>query len=105
MTDYDLFEQAMSEYEKVNTLDTLGNESQENLKSSLMGWNEVVTQVNSDNIVKIVVNNQELNGFKLLKAGDEVRLGKTHIFDWEKLVLNSDFFEKKEEAVYLSKNK
>ena len=45
----------------VNTLDTLGNESQENLKSSLMGWNEVVTQVNSDNIVKIVVNNQELN--------------------------------------------
>ena len=40
-----------------------------------------------------------------MKAGDEVRLGKTHIFDWEKLVLNSDFFEKKEEAVYLSKNK
>ena len=50
------------------------------------------------------VNNQELNGFKLLKAGDEVRLGKTHIFDWEKLVLNYDFFEKKEEVVYLTKN-
>jgi len=50
------------------------------------------------------VNNQELNGFKLLKVGDEVRLGKTHIFAWEKLVLNSDFLEKKEEVVPLYKN-
>ena len=50
------------------------------------------------------VNSQSLNGFRLLKSGDEVRLGKTFILDWEKLVLNSNFYKKKEGEVRFAKS-
>ena len=50
------------------------------------------------------VNSQSLNGFKLLKVGDEVRLGKIFILDWENLVLNSNFYKKKEGGVPLAKS-
>ena len=42
------------------------------------------------------VNDQKLNGFKLLVAGDKVRLGKTYIFYWENFILNANFDKKKE---------
>lgn len=42
-------------------LDYLGNESQEALESSLMGWNEVVSKVDLNNIVKVVINGKEVN--------------------------------------------
>ena len=50
------------------------------------------------------VNNQALNGFKLLKVGDDVRLGKTFILDWENLIFDSNFYKKTEVKVSLSKS-
>ena len=40
------------------------------------------------------VNDQALDGFKLLEAGDRVRLGGTYIFDWENIILNVNSVKK-----------
>ena len=40
------------------------------------------------------VNDQALDGFKLLVAGDRVRLGGTYIFDWENIILNVNSVKK-----------
>ena len=40
------------------------------------------------------VNDQSLDGFKLLVAGDRVRLGGTYIFDWENIILNVNSVKK-----------
>ena len=40
------------------------------------------------------VNDQALDGFKLLVAGDRVRLGGTYIFDWENIILNINSVKK-----------
>ena len=40
------------------------------------------------------VNDQSLDGFKLLVAGDRVRLGGTYIFDWQNIILNVNSVKK-----------
>jgi pSer/pThr/pTyr-binding forkhead associated (FHA) protein len=45
------------------------------------------------------VNDKELDGFKLLVAGDKVRLGKTYFFDWENLILSSNSVAKQVDVV------
>ena len=40
------------------------------------------------------VNDQALDGFKLLVAGDRVRLGGTYFFDWENIILNVNSVKK-----------
>ena len=42
------------------------------------------------------VNDQALHGFKLLVAGDRVRLGGGYIFDWENIILNINSVKKQE---------
>jgi pSer/pThr/pTyr-binding forkhead associated (FHA) protein len=50
--------------------------------------NVFITDLKSTN--GTFVNNKALDGFKLLVAGDKVRLGKTYFFDWENLILSSN---------------
>jgi len=64
--------------------------------------NVFITDLSTNN--GTYVNSQSLNGFKLLKVGDEVRLGKTFILDWENLILDSNFYKKNEVRVSLSKS-
>ena len=45
------------------------------------------------------VNDKALDGFKLLVAGDKVRLGKTYFFDWENLILSSNSVAKQVDVV------
>lgn len=45
------------------------------------------------------VNDKVLDGFKLLVAGDKVRLGKTYLFDWENLILSSNSVAKQLDVV------
>jgi len=45
------------------------------------------------------VNDKALDGFKLLIAGDKVRLGKTYFFDWENLILSSNSVAKQVDVV------
>ena len=45
------------------------------------------------------VNDKALDGFKLLVAGDKVRLGKTYFFDWENLILSSNSIAKQVDVV------
>ena len=59
--------------------------------------NVFITDLKSKN--GTFVNDQQLNGFKLLGAGDKVRLGKIYIFDWENFVLNANFGKKQEGSV------
>ena len=64
--------------------------------------NVFITDLSTNN--GTYVNSQSLNGFKLLKVGDEVRLGKTFILDWENLILDSNFYKKNEVRISLSKS-
>ncbi|MEN9915142.1 MAG: hypothetical protein RL528_1909 [Bacteroidota bacterium] len=50
--------------------------------------NVFITDLKSTN--GTFVNDKALDGFKLLVAGDKVRLGKTYFFDWENLILSSN---------------
>ena len=59
--------------------------------------NVFITDLKSTNCT--FVNDQALDGFKLLVAGDKVRLGKTYIFDWENLILSSNSVAKQVDVV------
>ncbi len=59
--------------------------------------NVFITDLKSTN--GTFVNDKALDGFKLLVAGDKVRLGKIYIFDWENFVLNANFGKKQEGSV------
>ena len=54
--------------------------------------NVFITDLKSTN--GTFVNDQALDGFKLLVAGDRVRLGGTYIFDWENIILNVNSVKK-----------
>ena len=59
--------------------------------------NVFITDLKSTN--GTFVNDKSLDGFKLLEAGDKVRLGKTYFFDWENLILSSNSVEKQFDVV------
>ena len=59
--------------------------------------NVFITDLKSTN--GTFVNDKALDGFKLLVAGDKVRLGKTYFFDWENLILSSNSVEKQVDVV------
>ena len=59
--------------------------------------NVFITDLKSTN--GTFVNNQALDGFKLLVAGDKVRFGKTYIFDWENLILSPNSVAKQLDVV------
>ncbi len=59
--------------------------------------NVFITDLKSTN--GTFVNDKALNGFKLLVAGDKVRLGKTYFFDWENLILSSNSVAKQVDIV------
>ena len=59
--------------------------------------NVFITDLKSSN--GTFVNDQALDGFKLLVAGDKVRFGKTYIFDWENLILSPNSVEKQLDVV------
>jgi len=59
--------------------------------------NVFITDLKSTN--GTFVNDKSLDGFKLLVAGDKVRLGKTYFFDWENLILSSNFVAKQVDVV------
>ena len=59
--------------------------------------NVFITDLKSTN--GTFVNDKSLDGFKLLVAGDKVRLGKTYFFDWENLILSSNSVEKQVDVV------
>ena len=59
--------------------------------------NVFITDLKSTN--GTFVNDQALDGFKLLVAGDKVRFGKTYIFDWESLILSSNSITKQNDVV------
>ena len=59
--------------------------------------NVFITDLKSTN--GTFVNDKALDGFKLLVAGDKVRLGKTYFFDWENLILSSNSIAKQVDVV------
>ena len=59
--------------------------------------NVFITDLKSTN--GTFVNDKVLDGFKLLVAGDKVRLGKTYLFDWENLILSSNSVAKQLDVV------
>lgn len=59
--------------------------------------NVFITDLKSTN--GTFVNDKSLDGFKLLVAGDKVRLGKTYFFDWENLILSSNSVSKQVDVV------
>lgn len=59
--------------------------------------NVFITDLKSSN--GTFVNDQALDGFKLLVAGDKVRFGKTYIFDWENLILSPNSVAKQLDVV------
>jgi pSer/pThr/pTyr-binding forkhead associated (FHA) protein len=59
--------------------------------------NVFITDLKSTN--GTFVNDKALDGFKLLVAGDKVRLGKTYFFDWENLILSSNSVTKQVDVV------
>ena len=59
--------------------------------------NVFITDLKSTN--GTFVNDKALDGFKLLVAGDKVRLGKTFFFDWENLILSSNSIAKQVDVV------
>ena len=59
--------------------------------------NVFITDLKSTN--GTFVNDKSLDGFKLLVAGDKVRLGKTYFFDWENLILSSNSVAKQVDVV------
>ena len=59
--------------------------------------NVFITDLKSSN--GTFVNDQALDGFKLLVAGDKVRFGKTYIFDWENLILSPNSVENQLDVV------
>jgi hypothetical protein len=59
--------------------------------------NVFITDLKSTN--GTFVNDKALDGFKLLVAGDMVRLGKTYFFDWENLILSSNSVAKQVDVV------
>ncbi|MCX6197103.1 MAG: FHA domain-containing protein [Flavobacteriia bacterium] len=59
--------------------------------------NVFITDLKSTN--GTFVNDKSLDGFKLLVAGDKVRLGKTYFFDWENLILSSNSVAKQVDIV------
>ncbi len=59
--------------------------------------NVFITDLKSTN--GTFVNDKALDGFKLLVAGDKVRLGKTYFFDWENLILSSNSVAKQVDVV------
>ena len=59
--------------------------------------NVFITDLKSTN--GTFVNDKSLDGFKLLVAGDKVRLGKTYFFDWENLILSSNSIAKQVDVV------
>ena len=59
--------------------------------------NVFITDLKSSN--GTFVNDQALDGFKLLVAGDKVRFGKTYIFDWENLILSPNSVTKQLDVV------
>lgn len=59
--------------------------------------NVFITDLKSTN--GTFVNDKALDGFKLLEAGDKVRLGKTYFFDWENLILSSNSVAKQVDVV------
>jgi pSer/pThr/pTyr-binding forkhead associated (FHA) protein len=59
--------------------------------------NVFITDLKSTN--GTFVNDQALDGFKLLVAGDKVRFGKTYIFDWENLILSPNSVAKQVDVV------
>ena len=59
--------------------------------------NVFITDLKSTN--GTFVNDQALDGFKLLVAGDKVRFGKTYIFDWENLILSPNSVAKQLDVV------
>ena len=59
--------------------------------------NVFITDLKSTN--GTFVNDKALDGFKLLVAGDKVRLGKTYFFDWENLILSSNSVSKQVDVV------
>jgi pSer/pThr/pTyr-binding forkhead associated (FHA) protein len=59
--------------------------------------NVFITDLKSTN--GTFVNDQALDGFKLLVAGDKVRFGKTYIFDWENLILSPNSVTKQLDVV------
>ena len=59
--------------------------------------NVFITDLKSTN--GTFVNDKSLDGFKLVVAGDKVRLGKTYFFDWENLILSSNSVAKQVDVV------
>ena len=59
--------------------------------------NVFITDLKSSN--GTFVNDQALDGFKLLVTGDKVRFGKTYIFDWENLILSPNSVTKQLDVV------
>ena len=59
--------------------------------------NVFITDLKSTN--GTFVNDKALDGFKLLVAGDKVRLGKIYFFDWENLILSSNSVAKQVDVV------
>ena len=59
--------------------------------------NVFITDLKSSN--GTFVNDQALDGFKVLVAGDKVRFGKTYIFDWENLILSPNSVTKQLDVV------
>ena len=59
--------------------------------------NVFITDLKSTN--GTFVNDQALDGFKLLVAGDKVRFGKTYTFDWENLILSPNSVAKQVDVV------
>lgn len=59
--------------------------------------NVFITDLKSSN--GTFVNDQALDGFKLLVTGDKVRFGKTYIFDWENLILSPNSVAKQLDVV------
>jgi pSer/pThr/pTyr-binding forkhead associated (FHA) protein len=59
--------------------------------------NVFITDLKSTN--GTFVNDKALDGFKLLVAGDKVRLGKTYFFDWKNLILSSNSVAKQVDVV------
>ncbi len=55
-----------------------------------------------DTVTGTFINGQALKGFRLLKVGDKVNLGKNYLFDWENFILNfkdTSVPEKNEERI------
>jgi len=59
--------------------------------------NVFITDLKSTN--GTFVNDKALDGFKILVAGDKVRLGKIYFFDWENLILSSNSVAKQVDVV------